>query len=122
MLQIGQLAQATGLTREALRFYEKSGLIRAQRQPNGYRVYPQEAADIVGYIRLAQQLGFSLNEIGSKLPQVWNAPDSTSAINTFLADKVVDIDERITQLQNLRVGLLARMGSECPMQNSQASP
>jgi MerR family transcriptional regulator, copper efflux regulator len=117
MLQIGQLAQATGLTREALRFYEKSGLIRAQRQPNGYRVYPQEALEIVGYIRLAQQLGFTLGEIGNKLPQLWNEPDSASAISAFLMEKVVDIDSRIAQLQTLRMGLLNRIGSDCPMQS-----
>lgn len=124
MLLIGQLAQACGLTREALRFYEQSGLIRAQRQPNGYRVYPPEAVDIVRYIRLAQQLGFSLSEIGGKLPQLWDQPDTADAINAFLAQKVAEIDERIAQLQKLREGLMSRIGADCPLQvmpNGQAT-
>ncbi len=121
MLLIGQLAQATGLTREALRFYEQSGLIRAQRQPNGYRVYPLEAVEIVRYIRLAQQLGFGLREIGDKLPALWEAPNTTDSISAFLTEKVADIDERITQLQTLRTGLLSRIGAVCPMQAGQPS-
>lgn len=116
MLLIGQLSQATGLTREALRFYEQTGLIRAQRQPNGYRCYPQEAIEIVRYIRTAQQLGFSLSDIGSKLPQLWDAPDTADAISGFLTDKVKEIDARIAQLHELRAGLVRRIGSDCPMQ------
>lgn len=121
MLLIGQLAQATGLTREALRFYEQSGLLRAQRQPNGYRVYPPEAVEIVRYIRLAQQLGFSLNEISGNLPKLWNQPDTALAITGFLKEKVTEIDARIAQLQTLRAGLLNRMEETCPMMGGQAN-
>jgi MerR family transcriptional regulator, copper efflux regulator len=118
MLLIGQLAQATGLTRETLRFYEQSGLVRAQRLPNGYRVYPEEAVEIVRYIRLAQQLGFSLSEVGAKLPQLWEQADTTGAISAFLVEKVAEVDERIAQLQSLRAGLLSRIGSACPLQGA----
>ncbi len=121
MLLIGQLASATGLSREALRFYEQTGLIRAQRQPNGYRVYPPEAVDIVRYIRMAQQLGFKLGEISEKLPALWDAPNQTEAIGAFLAEKVTEIDERIAQLQTLRMGLLSRIGSVCPLQADQTN-
>jgi MerR family transcriptional regulator, copper efflux regulator len=116
MLLIGQLSQATGLTREALRFYEQTGLIRAQRQANGYRSYPPEAVEIVRYIRTAQQSGFSLSEIGSKLPERWNSADTADSISGCLADKVKDIDARIVQLHKLRTGLVSRVGSNDPMQ------
>ena len=65
---IGDLAAASGLSREALRFYERQGLIRARRLDNGYRDYPAEAVALVQYIRTAQQLGFTLAEIGDRLP------------------------------------------------------
>ena len=53
---IGELATASGLSREALRFYEQQGLIRARRLDNGYRDYPPEVVTLVQYIRTAQQL------------------------------------------------------------------
>ena len=121
MLLIGQLSLATGLSREALRFYDQTGLIRAQRQPNGYRCYPQEAVEIVRYIRTAQQLGFSLSDIGSKLPELWDAPDTADAIRAFLTDKVGEVDARIAQLHELRAGLLSRIGSDCPLQPREAA-
>ena len=43
-MQIGELATATGLSRDSLRFYEKRGLLRARRDANGYRNYPPEAS------------------------------------------------------------------------------
>lgn len=117
MLLIGQLAQVTGLSRETLRFYDQIGLIRAQRQPNGYRVYPEEVVDIVHYIRLAQQLGFSLSEVGAKLPKLWEQAETAGAISAFLSEKVAEVDERIAQLQLLREGLLNRIGSVCPLRD-----
>src|SRR5713101_5664567 len=63
-LQIGQVAKRTGLTVDAIRFYEKSGLLpRPARTQGGYRLYEaREVADLE-FIQNAQQLGFSLNEI-----------------------------------------------------------
>ena len=57
IMLIGELATASGLSREALRFYEQQGLIRARRLDNGYRDYPPEVVTLVQYIRTAQQLG-----------------------------------------------------------------
>eukprot|EP01032_Pedospumella_encystans_P037187 gene37187-42118_t len=67
-MQIGEIAAATGISRDTLRFYEKRGLLRARRSANGYRDYPPEAVDWLRYIRTAQQLGFSLKEIEADLP------------------------------------------------------
>src|ERR1700743_3104470 len=61
-MRIGQLAQATGLSRDALRFYEKRGLLTPRRSSNGYRSYPPEAADWLRYVRTAQSPGFTLAE------------------------------------------------------------
>ena len=72
---IGELATASGLSREALRFYEQQGLIRARRLDNGYRDYPPEVVTLVQYIRTAQQLGFTLAEIGDRLPAIWDAAE-----------------------------------------------
>ena len=63
-LQIGQVAQKTGLSVDAIRFYEKSGLLpRPARTQGGYRLYEEREVADLEFIQKAQQLGFSLNEI-----------------------------------------------------------
>ncbi len=99
---IGELATASGLSREALRFYEQQGLIRARRLANGYRDYPPEVVTLVQYIRTAQQLGFTLAEIGDRLPSIWDAPEPGPLLNQVLASKLGEIDARIAALQALR--------------------
>ena len=68
-MRIGELATATGLSRDTLRFYEKRGLLRAQRGSNGYRDYPAESVQWLGYLRLAQSLGFTLAECPLQPPR-----------------------------------------------------
>ena len=99
---IGELATASGLSREALRFYEQQGLIRARRLDNGYRDYPPEVVTLVQYIRTAQQLGFTLAEIGDRLPAIWDAAEPGPALAQVLAAKLQEIDDRIAALQALR--------------------
>ena len=99
---IGELATASGLSREALRFYEQQGLIRARRLDNGYRDYPPEVVTLVQYIRTAQQLGFTLAEIGDRLPAIWDAAEPGPALAQVLTAKLQEIDDRIAALQALR--------------------
>ena len=113
---IGELATASGLSREALRFYEQQGLIRARRLDNGYRDYPPEVVTLVQYIRTAQQLGFTLAEIGDRLPAIWDAAEPGPALAQVLAAKLREIDDRIAALQALRQTLAERVATDCPLQ------
>ena len=114
-LSIGGLAAATGVSRDGLRFYEARGLIRARRRSNGYRAYPLEAVELVRYIRTAQQLGFTLAEIGEGMAQVWQQPDTNAAVSALLGDKLATIDARIASLQAMRDALAVRVGLPCPL-------
>ena len=112
---IGALAQATGLSRDALRFYEQQGLLRSRRLANGYRDYPAEAVMLLSYVRMAQQLGFTLAEIGRNLPPLWEATDPGPAVAALLAEKLQDIDGRIAALKSMREDLAMRLGQVCPL-------
>ena len=112
---IGELATAAGISRETLRFYEQQGLIRARRLDNGYRDYPEEVLMLVNYIRTAQQLGFTLAEIGGKLPAIWDAADPAPALAQVLGEKLQEIDTRIAALGQLRNDLAERLGLDCPL-------
>jgi DNA-binding transcriptional MerR regulator len=116
-MRIGRLAATTGVSRDTLRFYEKLGLIQAQRSDNAYRSYGPETAQLVGYIRTAQQLGFTLAEIGESLPALWGSDKPDQAVALLLQQKVQVIDERIAQLQGLKQELSGRIMQVCPLAN-----
>ncbi|ELX09628.1 transcriptional regulator MerR family [Janthinobacterium sp. HH01] len=127
-MQIGEIASATGLSRDTLRFYEKRGLLRARRSANGYRDYPPEAVDWLRYIRLAQTLGFTLSEIEADLPLLAEPESSAPQLRAALERKLEDIDKRIEGLHTLRGELARRLGEDmqaCPLQatsDSESSP
>ena len=63
-LSIGALAKRSGVGVETVRFYERRGLVRRPSRPRaGYRAYPEDAIGRIRFIRNAQALGFSLQEI-----------------------------------------------------------
>ena len=120
-MRIGALAALTGLSRDSLRFYETRGLLQARRSENGYRDYPAEAVQWLGYVRTAQQLGFTLSEIAADLPQLTQGEDAAPALRATLTRKLADVDARIAALQGLRGELASRLtltpeaGVDCPL-------
>jgi DNA-binding transcriptional MerR regulator len=90
----------------------------ARRGSNGYREYPQEAAQWLGYIRTAQSLGFTLAEIEADLPLVADPDASAPALRDALRRKLDDIDRRVQGLAALREELARRLDeamSACPL-------
>jgi len=65
-----ELALKAGISRDAVRFYERMGLIASTRTRNGYREFPDDMLQQLLYVRTAQSLGFSLAEIGSGFAQI----------------------------------------------------
>ena len=120
-MRIGTLSTLTGLSRDSLRFYEKRGLLQARRADNGYRDYPEEAVLWLGYVRTAQQLGFTLAEIADDMPLLAQGEDAGPALRATLARKLADIDVRIAALTALRTELAERLesapadGVDCPL-------
>jgi MerR family copper efflux transcriptional regulator len=116
VIRIGEMAQRTGVSVDALRFYEQKGLIKPQRAANGYRLYPEQTLQLVGYIKLAQQLGFSLGEIAENLPLLWNSEEvSSERLAHLFGEKIALLDKRIAQMQNLRALLAERALQVCPL-------
>jgi DNA-binding transcriptional MerR regulator len=66
-MTIGVLARRMGLETSAVRFYERQGLNAYDRLSNGYRVYGEDAANVLRFICKAKALGFSLEQIGEIL-------------------------------------------------------
>jgi MerR family copper efflux transcriptional regulator len=116
-MKIGELASATGLSRDTLRFYEKRGLLQPRRRDNGYRDYPLEAVQWLCYLRSAQQLGFTLAEIEAGMPLLESPGTSADALREALRRKLADIDASIAALAALRTELVRELDApgSCPL-------
>ncbi|MEU8996719.1 MerR family transcriptional regulator [Streptomyces caniferus] len=74
-MRIGELARRTGVSTRALRYYEQRGLLRAQRDANGYRRYDdEEAVELVGRIRELLATGLNTDDIRALLPCAQGGP------------------------------------------------
>ncbi len=109
-LQIGQVAKKTGLSVDAIRFYEKSGLLtRPARTQAGYRLYQEREVADLEFIRRAQQLGFSLNEI-RELFSIQRHPHEVCVhVRDLIAQKLEVVRAKIAELQTLQTDLTAAL-------------
>lgn len=102
-MNIGQMAAATGVSADTLRFYEKEGLIEAPaRGDNGYRNYRDADVGRVRFVRGAQALGFTLAQIRWILPRLADQRVSRAEIESHLRAKEAEIDAQIRQLRALK--------------------
>lgn len=100
-LTISRLARLGGVNLETVRYYEREGLIpKPPRTRTGYRVFPQDAARRLRFIKRAQELGFSLTEIRELLSLRPNT-DRPKARSRAQA-KIVDIEQKIQSLQAMK--------------------
>jgi MerR family transcriptional regulator, copper efflux regulator len=106
-MRIGALADRSGITTQAIRYYESIELLPApQRTPSGYRDYGPDAVERLRFIRDAQASGLTLAEVQALL-RMKDAGASTCAhTRAFLERHLADIDEQIERLQQSRAEML----------------
>ena len=102
--RIGEVAEMTGISVEALRYYEKRGLLKTPpRTDGGFRRYASDVVEQINFIRQAQALGLTLDDIQRLLlgtPQR-KGPDCRR-VRDLLTRHIVAIDERLKALNQLR--------------------
>ncbi len=105
-LTIGKLAKRVGVSTDTIRFYERCGLIEtAARSESNYRLYSEDDALRLRFIRRAKSLGFTLAEIGELLV-LSSDPAATKADIKARATKKIDkIRHRIRDLTRIQAGL-----------------
>jgi len=114
LITIGALAKRTGMAVSALRFYSDKKLIECIRTPGGKRLFKKEVIRRVSFILIAQQLGYTLNEIQHQLSNLPAGRTPTKRDWEKLSNHFkADLNEKIEQLTNLRDSLSACIGCGC---------
>jgi len=109
-LKIGEVSKRSGVGIEALRFYEKSGLLdRPRRTESGYRVYDDSVLDRLAFIKKAQVLGFTLDEIRELIAHKRRGENPCGEVRSIVKGRLKDLDERIAQMTQYRDELSAAL-------------
>jgi MerR family transcriptional regulator, redox-sensitive transcriptional activator SoxR len=114
LLTIGALSERTGVATSALRFYEAEGLISATRSAGGQRRYSRDTVRRVSFIRVAQQVGLRLDEIGEALASLpGNRTPTAKDWERLSSSWRPRIDAQIAMLERLRDRLHGCIGCGC---------
>jgi DNA-binding transcriptional MerR regulator len=101
-LRSGELARVSGVSADTLRHYERKGLLKPRRAPNGYREYPRHAVERVRLIRAALAIGFKLDD----LERVFKIRDAGGApcrqVRILAAAKLDELEALVRDLTAIR--------------------
>lgn len=109
-LKIGEVSRRSGIGVEALRFYEKSGLLdRPGRTFGGYRLYDEAVLERLAFIKQAQVLGFTLNEIKEIIAHKQKGVSPCAEVREIVRTRLEELDERIERMRRYRKELAATL-------------
>lgn len=113
-LTIGELSRRSGVAPSALRFYEELGLVTAQRTSGNQRRYPRHMLRRVAFVRAAQRVGLSLDEIRDALASLPDGRTPTKADWTRVSQSwTARLDRQIADLEQLKAKLTGCVGCGC---------
>jgi DNA-binding transcriptional MerR regulator len=110
MLKIGEVSKRSGVGVEALRFYEKGSLLDSpSRTFGGYRVYGEDVLERLAFIKQAQALGFSLDEIRRIIDDARKGESPCDEVREIVRRRMAEVDERLRELHRYRKELKATL-------------
>jgi Cu(I)-responsive transcriptional regulator len=113
-MKIGELAKRTGVGIDAVRYYEREGLLpQASRLASGYRVYDENDIRRIQFVRRAKALGFTLTEVRELLALSGRPEDDMGGLKAAAAEKLADVESKIAELTRIREGLRTLVAA-CP--------
>lgn len=127
-LTIGRLARAAGVGVETIRYYQQRQLIAVPPARGAFRYYPRSTIDRIRFIKRAQELGFTLDEIAALL-RLQDGSDRQH-IREIAAEKIAQIEQKISDLERVRDALAhvlaacmrAEEGKPCPIIETLTQP
>jgi MerR family copper efflux transcriptional regulator len=112
-LNIGQAADASGLSVKMIRHYEEIGLLpTVRRTHSGYRMYGENEVHMLKFIRHARNLGFSMKQIEALLGLWRDTRRPSSKVKALAQDHIADLERKIQELESMRA-TLKRLVTSC---------
>ncbi|MDB5764940.1 MAG: hypothetical protein JWQ21_3935 [Herminiimonas sp.] len=112
-MNIGQAAEASGVTSKMIRYYEGIGLIaEADRTDSGYRQYSENEVQTLRFIKRSRDLGFSIDRIKTLLSLWENRNRKSADVKKLARQYIAELDRDIEKLQSIR-DQLQRMAACC---------
>jgi DNA-binding transcriptional MerR regulator len=113
-LRVSEVAQKAGVSADAVRFYEREGLLPPPpRSPSGYREYDATVPERIRFIKGAQGMGLRLSEIGELLEIQDRGACPCGHTRTLVERRIGEIDAEIGRLSELRSNLAAMAELDC---------
>jgi len=104
MITVKALSRRSGISEHAVRYYSRIGLLKPRRNPdNGYRLFDRTDISRLRFIRHAQNLGFSLNEIAEILQDAEHGLSPCNKVREYLRHRIDDNRKKISELRALQV-------------------
>ena len=112
-LRAGEVAEAAGVNRETLRYYERRGLLATpDRTQGGHRLYDGRAIRTLRIIKAAQRLGFTLDEVAD-LIEAGRGRGRDASLQVSANRKLAEVEERIADLVAIRDNLTVALDAGC---------
>lgn len=118
-MRSGQVARDASVNVETLRYYERRGILQMpERRPSGFREYTEEAVGVIRFVKRAQELGFSLDEIETLLILAAGGPESCDSARALATRKLDELDAKMRSIRAMQDSL-RRLVATCQMPRSE---
>src|SRR5256885_6161021 len=112
-MRISKAAEQAGVNVQTLRYYERRGLLpKPPRRGSGYREFPDDAVQVVRFIKRAQDLGFSLDEVEELLRLRRQSGRNRERIRAVAEQRIRQIDQKLDELDRMK-GALEKLVHSC---------
>lgn len=111
-MNIGAVAERSGLPAKTIRYYEEIGLLRPDRQENGYRDYTAADLHRLRFLQRSRSLGFSVEECRQLLALYGDSKRESAEVKAIAEAKLAEVDRKLAELHTLR-DLLSHLVTNC---------
>ncbi len=111
-MNIGKIAERTGLPAKTIRYYEDIGLIHPMRGPNGYRAFVESDYHKLAFLGRARALGFTIEDCRTLLALYEDESRASADVKKLAQQHLTQIDGKLDQLKEMRA-TLSRLVSSC---------
>ena len=131
VMRTSEVALRAGVNTQTLRYYERRGLLpQPPRSGSGYREYPAGTVSVLGFVKRAQGLGFTLAEIEELLDLAEGGPEACDQARALAQAHAAELDRKIAGLRQMRASLASlvatcdrpRAGRSCPLLQALEEP